>query len=76
MIKTFCDCCGEEISGYNELKGGSIGRLGAKVKSANAMKELKVEIITIKDGTCNAGDFCLYCVLGALNSADKRPREA
>ena len=76
MIKTFCDCCGEEISGDNELKGGTIGRLGARVKSANAMKELKVEVITVKDGTYNAGDFCLYCVLDALNSADKRPRAA
>lgn len=76
MIKTFCDCCGEEISGDNELKGGTIGRLGAKVKAANARTELKVEVITIKGDTANAGDFCLYCVLAALNSADKRARAA
>ena len=72
MINTFCDCCGDEIVGDNVLNGGTIGRLGAKVKSANAMKELEVEIITIKDGVANAGDFCLYCVLAALNTADKR----
>jgi len=34
---------------------------------------LQVEVLETKDGTSNAGEFCRYCVLDALQKLDDRP---
>ena len=74
VIKRFCDCCGNEITGANECGGGTSGRLGATL-SRNGVK-LDIEVLTAKDGTSNDGDFCKHCVLDALQKLDDRPSAA
>ena len=73
MIKHFCDCCKKEMTPEITPKGGCNGaRLDTEVKVKGI--RLKVEVITSLDGTGNAGDFCKYCILDALQELDDRPR--
>lgn len=82
MIKYFCDCCGAELTdrnrclGSSEGEGEGKGRLGASYSRTLKAPKLMFEILTGKDGTWNAGDFCRYCVIDAVNSLDDRPRAA
>lgn len=75
MIRRFCDSCNEEITSSRECTGGTIGRLGAKLKGTSGKPALDVEVIVFKDGTSNTGDWCKYCVIDALNRYDDRPRQ-
>lgn len=70
MIKYFCDTCGIEINDSNRFSGGQ----SAEMKR-NGVK-LKVTLIAHKDGISNAGDFCKYCVIAAVNMLDDRPKMA
>jgi hypothetical protein len=76
MQKTFCDQCGDEITDATKCTGGyeRNWRLGTEIQR-NGVK-LRVEILTAKNGTANAGDFCKYCVIEAINALDDRPRPA
>ena len=71
MIRYFCDCCGEEIAVRDTKQRNPLGRLTAKLK--HGASELQVEVLETKDGTSNAGEFCRYCVLDALQKLDDRP---
>lgn len=71
MIRYFCDCCGEEIVTRDKDRN-PLYRLTAKLQKGSSV--LQVEVIESKDGTSNAGDFCRYCVLEALQKLDDRPR--
>lgn len=78
MIRTFCDCCGEEITERNRIPESESNRLQAYVLGNlnGVRKSIKVEVITSYNGITNAGDFCKYCVLDALYKLDDRPKEA
>lgn len=52
----------------NPMKEDFLGRLGGK------HGVLDFEIITGKQGTSNAGDFCKYCIIDAVNRYDNRPQ--
>ena len=72
MIRRFCDLCGAEMTERNTPFGGSIGRMGAKLKRLDCV--MTVEVITGRDSTSNAGDFCKHCILDALQDMDDRPK--
>ena len=76
MIKYFCDLCGDEISQETFPNGGRTGgRLETTAKGKNGTK-LTVEILHSKDDRANAGIFCRYCIIDAINNLDDRPRAA
>ena len=73
-IKTFCDCCGDEIvQSKNDIPTGKY-RLKTRVKAKIGGGFLDVEIITGTDGVANAGHYCRYCVIDAVIKMDDRPR--
>jgi hypothetical protein len=74
MIRRFCDLCGNEMTDQNTPFGGSLGRMGAKLKRLDC--KMTVEVITGMDGTGNKGDFCKHCIIDALCAMDDRPRAA
>lgn len=76
MTRYFCDGCGQEITPKNEASGGHHldSRLGIAVEKGG--HKLRVEIIQTMDDVGNAGLFCKYCILDALNALDDRPRAA
>lgn len=79
MIKTFCDCCGHEITAKNspDCDGKNLGRLTAQVNPKTPGGEtMAVQVITAGEGTWNKGHFCKYCVIDAINRLDDRPRDA
>ena len=76
MIKYFCDICGDEITKGNSydderLKATNHARHGGTTGAV-----LNIEIITGKNGTSNAGNFCKYCVIDTVLKLDDRPRSA
>lgn len=76
MIKRFCDCCGDEIVDSNRIDPSYNNRFSAGIKKHEDGAVLTVEVVTAKDATWNAGDFCKYCIIDAVNEADDRPRHA
>lgn len=79
MIRTFCDCCGEEITERNTTAahGNELGRFTAQVKPKIPSGEtMGVQVITAGEGTWNKGHFCKYCVIDAINQLDDRPQAA
>jgi hypothetical protein len=75
MIRRYCDCCGNEVTSQNYIdKEGE--RLTGEVRKQGGPVLLKVKVITAKDGDCNYGDFCKYCVLDAIYKNDDRPKTA
>lgn len=72
MTKKFCDFCGDEITKRNEVAETG-NRLMSEITGKNGTR-LAVEILVIKDGAANRGDFCKYCILKALNKLDDRPK--
>ena len=84
MIKTYCDCCGNEIDHRNEIGlDDSTGNrcLKAEIRSPQPVDgkrcRLTVELMEYKDGVSNDGHFCKYCVLDAFANLDdgKRPNQ-
>lgn len=78
MIRYFCDCCGEEIADANRIEGSDKGRLLAilRPRVKTQTEPLQVEVTTALGSTWNAGHFCRYCVIDAVNTKDDRPRAA
>jgi hypothetical protein len=76
MTKQFCDGCYKEIIEENRPSGGDIqtARLGVEVRRGG--HDLKLEVLVTTDRIANAGDWCKYCLLDALNTADTRPQTA
>ncbi len=76
MIKYFCDFCEKEITKENSPEGGfnNVRRVGTTLNK-NGLN-LKVEIITSRNGTANDGQFCKHCILDALYKLDDRPKQA
>lgn len=83
MTKTCCDACGKELTSRNLPSGGFMvkSRLGAELRTSDG-RVFHFEVIGAVGkcandvGKCaNDGDFCKYCILDALNSADDRPRQ-
>jgi hypothetical protein len=72
MIRRFCDMCGNEITKKDMPGRNKLGRLNAEQESGK--HKLRVEVIESGDGCSNSGDFCIYCVLDALQTLDDRPR--
>jgi len=76
VIRYFCDGCETEITSSNAAVGGAINnpesRLGIEIQSNG--HRLKIEIMTSTDGVANAGLWCKYCILNALNKLDDRPQ--
>jgi len=74
MKKTFCDCCGDEITSSNDIKSRVPGeRYGAEITKRG--HKLRVEVIAGVDGVMNGGDVCRYCVIDAVKSLDDRPQQ-
>jgi hypothetical protein len=78
MIRYFCDCCGEEIADKNRIEGSDKGRLLGvqRPKIKTQTDPLQVEVTTALGSSWNAGHFCKYCVIDAVNSQDDRPMPA
>lgn len=74
MIKRYCDCCGDEITGLNKIDGEGSRLTGEILNKKEGFSMLRVEVITAKDSTWNDGDFCKYCVIDAIARADDRPK--
>jgi len=72
MKKTFCDCCGNEITESNDASAHS--GLVHVMKIANK-PSLHVQVL-IGNANEEKGDFCKYCVIKAVNQLDDRPRRA
>jgi len=71
-VKHFCDLCGVEITDANKANLHSDNfRMKASVNENGVT--LTTEIMTSKDGTTNAGDFCKYCIIDCINTLDDRP---
>lgn len=82
MIKTYCDCCGNEITHRNQVEfDEEQHRMKADLRSPQPVNgvssRLSVELLTYKDDTSNAGHFCKYCILDAFAKLDdgKRPNQ-
>lgn len=87
MIKIYCDMCDEQITGDNILfdmdKTKTSNTLeGALHRNDKALyRNSKILYFTIDvssdkglDRSHLKGDFCLSCVIDAVNKLDKRPR--
>jgi hypothetical protein len=72
MIKHFCDVCGVELGDFNKFPEKMAYKL-ALLKGAGGV-ELHVRLITSKNGVQHEGEFCKYCIIAAVNTADDRPR--
>lgn len=74
MIRRFCDVCKDEITDKNSTSklGHPLGRMQVRIKRKGV--DYGVEVIHSTNGTSNAGDVCMYCVLDALRELDDRPR--
>ena len=76
MTKFFCDICGQEITPATRAAGSADAtRLTSTIcgKGANIKNRLTVEVTTGLNDTWNAGHFCKYCILEAVNAVDDRP---
>lgn len=71
MIKHFCDVCDNELTEENRIKGEK-GRLRSERERPG--QRIMVEVTAGLSGSWNAGDFCKYCVIDAINMLDDRPR--
>lgn len=73
MTKNFCDVCSRELTvankPQNQITFATAGRLAVKTEAG-----LFVEILTGFNSTLNAGDFCKYCIIDAVNTLDNRPQ--
>lgn len=68
--KYFCDMCEDEITKTNQVcDDPRLNRLRHRLAPNN---RLGVEVVTALDGVINAGVFCKYCVIDAVNQADDR----
>lgn len=77
MISRFCDICGERLLERNTPKGGiNNRRVGTKIYNPDNSASLSVEIIAYKNNTANDGDFCIYCIIDALNKLDDRVKQS
>jgi len=76
MTKTCCDVCGVELDKQNLPSGGFLvkSRLGAELRTSDG-RVFHFEVIGAVGKCANDGDFCKYCILDALYSADDRPRQ-
>ena len=73
MIRRFCDVCDNELTSDNAITGEK-GRLTSEVHP-KAGGFLMFEVHTGHNGSWNAGDFCKYCVIDAINKLDDRGRQ-
>lgn len=69
MVKYFCDYCENEIDDDNRIDGDRL-----KTQITADSYTLSIEIITGLNGVANAGHFCKYCVIQAVNKLDDRPK--
>lgn len=76
MIRRYCDSCGVEIADNNKVPfNNGKDRLQTSIQSkVNKMIKLDVEVMIGLNGTANAGDWCKYCILDALQKLDDRPK--
>lgn len=74
MVRYFCDYCNKEIKDSDMAKRNPLHRLTATVEKGSS--RLTVEVIESQDGTANAGHFCRYCIIDAINKLDDRTRAA
>jgi hypothetical protein len=77
-VRTFCDCCGGEITKANTTATNTsinpLGRLQAVLQSRDSGTTLRVEVITGTSATSNEGHWCKHCVIDAINRLDDRPQ--
>lgn len=75
MIKTFCDCCDNEITKENTLfPMGERSKAEIRGKKGSRYEKLIVDIVAVRDDIGNYGDWCKYCVLDAISNLDDRPK--
>lgn len=73
MVRYFCDQCSLEIKESETRERNPLHRLTVTIGKGD--RTLTVEVVESKDGVANAGHFCRYCVIDAINKLDDRPRE-
>lgn len=70
MTRHFCDICGSELLEHNSPKNNNTNNHLASEPGTKLM----FEIMTGFAGTWNAGEFCKYCIIDAVNKLDDRPK--
>lgn len=86
MIKHYCDKCGEEITKKNEPPHpvcGSRFRFDIDFRREQRGYIARFEVVEGIDEeeragsqrSCNNAEFCKYCIIGAINRFDDRPKE-
>lgn len=77
-VKHFCDSCGNEIVADNQQ--GKVADDCGRLKTRDAYQSRKLPLVEVlvgaPGGHWNAGDYCKYCVIAAVNEFDDRPRMA
>jgi hypothetical protein len=78
MYKVFCDICAAEITGDPRMISSTSGRLVVERRAAHGSNHnyFRFEVMVGTDGVANQGDFCKYCIIDSIASADDRPRAA
>lgn len=72
MIKTFCDCCGDEITQLNEMPNGEALGVLSRERRIGSKAPVQGNSFTLNRGK---GDYCKYCVLAEINRIlDDRPK--
>jgi hypothetical protein len=67
VIKTFCDCCGDQIE-----RNYTTTRMTGETIIRN--KRIKFEVIAGIGDAFNTGDPCKHCLYAALDIYDDRPK--
>jgi hypothetical protein len=82
VIRTFCDCCGEEITEKNDL--GPLGTINVSAARAKRQRNVNIHVsasITAQSGRSWSDEtdpehICRHCVIDALAMKDTRPKPA
>ena len=73
MIKYFCDVCGTEMNERNTPHRGPTGSrvYGKKIVTSdfNPTWSWEFEVTTGMNGVWNTGNFCIPCILEAINKS-------
>lgn len=82
MIKYHCDVCGGEIEDQENCANPATRLKGEKDfgiywgERHGQSITVGFEIMVKVGSTWNAGELCKFCLIGAINYLDTRPKEA
>lgn len=74
MIRTFCDCCGNEMAPHELRRVSGQHERGQFIINVEVMTGLQGRNETGR--TMNSGDICRNCIFDAVASLDTRDKPA